>query len=94
MPGGTSRIGRLSRLCGAIHIIAQGCFGYDDIVLLILEQRLEVVVSGRWAGLLQTVMARVEQPLGMKGEEWQQQAGLIYHVGVALELQPESPRGL
>ena len=54
---------------GAIHRIVQGCFSDDGIVLSILELRLEVVVSGWWTGLLQTAIARVEQPLETKGEE-------------------------
>ena len=46
--GGTNKVGRLSWVVGAIHRILQGCsiYGDDDIVLSLLELRLELVVSG------------------------------------------------
>ena len=44
--GGTNKVGRLSWVVGATHRILQGCYGDDDIVLLLLELRLELAVSG------------------------------------------------
>ena len=43
--GGTNKVGRLSWVVGAIHRIIQGCCGDDDIVLSILEPKLELEVS-------------------------------------------------
>ena len=44
--GGTNKVGRLSWVVGAVHRALQGCYGDDDIVLSLLELRLELVVSG------------------------------------------------
>ena len=86
MPGGTGRMGRPSWVVGAVMIrrIVQGCFGDDGLVLSILE--LEIEISGWWACLLQTPMARAEQPPVMKGKEWQQQARLLCQVWVHVAL--------
>ena len=77
-------------MVGAIHRVVQGHLDDDDIVLSILELRREMVdllvVSGRWTGLLQTAIAKVEQSLEMTGKEWQQKARLLYQVWVALKL--------
>ena len=67
LAGGTNKVGRLSWVVGAIHRIIQGCYGDDDIVLSILEPKLELEVSGWWIGLLGTAIARVEQSMVMKG---------------------------
>ena len=91
--GGTSKVGRLSWAVGTIHRIIQGCPGDDDIVLSILELKLELETSGWWTGLLGTALARVEQPIAMNGKEWQHKARLIYQVWVASNLKPETPGG-
>ena len=44
--GGTNKVGRLSWVVGAVHRVVQGCYGDDDIVLSLLELRLELAVSG------------------------------------------------
>ena len=67
--GGTNKVGRLSWVVGAIHWIIQGCYGADNIVLSVLELKLEMEVSGWRTGLLGTALARVEQSMIMKGEE-------------------------
>ena len=91
--GGTNKVVRLSWIVGAIHRILQGCYGDDDIVLSLLELRLELAVSGWCAGLLKTAVAKVEQSIQEKGKEWQRKARLLYKVWVALELCPETPGG-
>ena len=48
--GCTNKVGRLSWIVGAIHRILQGCYGDDDIVLSILELKLELEVSGCMVG--------------------------------------------
>ena len=73
-------MGRLSWVVGAVHRIIQGCYGADVIVLSVLELKLEMEVSGWWTGLLGTAIARVEQSIVMKGEEWQQKARLLYMI--------------
>ena len=80
---------------GAIHRIIQGCYGDDDIVLSVLELKLELEASGWWTGLLVTAIARAEQSIVtvVKGKEWQQNARLLYEVWVALKLYPETPGG-
>ena len=65
-------MGRLSWVVGAVYRIIQGCYGADDLVLPVLELKLELKVSGWWTTLLGTANARVEQSIVMKGEEWQQ----------------------
>ena len=93
LEGGTNKIGRLSWVVGAIYRIIQGCFGDDDIVLSVLELELELETSGWWTGLLGTAIARLEQPVAMKGKGWQQKARLLYRAWVALKLCPEPPPG-
>ena len=44
--GGTNKVGRLSWVVGAVHRVVQGCYGDDDILLSLLELRLELAVSG------------------------------------------------
>ena len=44
--------------------------------------------------MLRTAIARVEQSIVMKEEEWQHKARLLYVVWVALELCPETPGGV
>ena len=68
--GGTSKVGRLSWVVGATHRIIQGlgCYGDDDIVLSILELKLELGVSGWWTGLLGIAIAKVEQSIVMRGK--------------------------
>ena len=85
------KVGRLSWVVGAVHRILQGCYGDDGIVLSILELKLELEVSGWWTGLLRIAIAKVEQSVVAKGREWQQKAGLLYEVPVALKLHPETP---
>ena len=46
LTGGTNKVGRLSWVVGAAHRVIQGCYGDDDIVLSLLELRLELAVSG------------------------------------------------
>ena len=89
--GGTNKVGRLSWVVCAVHRILQGCYGDDDIVLLLLEPRLELAVSGWCTGMLRTAVARVEQSI--IEIEWQQKAGLLYEVWMALKLCPETPGG-
>ena len=67
--------------------------GDDDIVLSLLELRLELAVSGWCTGLLRTAVAKVEQSIMEKGKEWQQKARLLYEVWAALKLCPETPGG-
>ena len=45
MCGGTSKVGGLSWVVGAIHGIIQGCYGTDDIVLSVLKLQLEIEVT-------------------------------------------------
>ena len=40
-------------------LVIQGCYGDDDIVLSILELKLELKVSGWWTGLLGTDIVRL-----------------------------------
>ena len=86
--GGTNKVGRLSWVVGAVHRILQGCYGDDGIVLSVLEltRKLELEVRGWWAGLLGIAIANAEQSVVVKGKEWQQKAGLLYEVWVALKL--------
>ena len=91
--GGTNKVGRLSWIVGAIHRILQGCYGDDDIVLSLLELRLELAVSGWCAGLLRAAVAKAEQSIVEKSREWQNKATLLCVVWVALELCPETPGG-
>ena len=58
----------MSWVVGAIHRILQGCYGDDDIVLSILELKLELEVSGWWTGLLGIAIAKVEQSIVMRGK--------------------------
>ena len=85
----------MSWAVGDIHRILQGCYGEhdDDIVLSLLELKLELEVSGWWTGLLGIAIAKVEQSIVMRGKEWQQKARLLYEVWVALKLHPETPCG-
>ena len=92
MCGGTNKVGRLSWVVGAIHRIIQGCYGADAIVLSVLELKL-MEVSGWRTGMLGTAIARVEQSIVMKEEEWQHKARLLYVVWVDLKLCPETPGG-
>ena len=62
-------------------------------MLLVLELKLEMEVSGWRTGVLGTAIARAEQPIVMKEEEWRHKARLLYAVWVALELCPETPGG-
>ena len=94
MCGGTNKVGRLSWVVGAIHRIIQGCYGADDIVLSVLELKLEMEVSGWRTGMLGTAIAKVEQSMKMKEKEWQHKARLLYMVWVALKLCPETPGGV
>ena len=64
MEGGTDKVEQLSWVVGTIYRIVQGCFGDDDIVLSILELKMELET-----GLLKTAIARVEQSKVMKGKE-------------------------
>ncbi len=50
-------------------------------------------VSGWRTGMLGTAIAKVEQSMKMKEEEWQHKARLLYVVWVALKLCPETPGG-
>ena len=78
--GGTNKVGRLSWVAGVVYRIIQGCYGADAIVLSVLELKLELEVSGWWTGLLGTAIARVEQSIVTKGEEWQQTVRLLYMI--------------
>ena len=93
MCGGTNKVGRVSWAVGAIHRVIQGCYGADDIVLSVLELKLEMEVSGWRPGILGTAIAKVEQSMKMKEEEWQHKARLLYMVWVVLKLCPETPGG-
>ena len=93
MWGGTNKVGRLSWVAGAIHRIIQGCYGADDVVLSVLELKLEMAVSGWRTGMLGTAIAKVEQSIKMTEKEWQHKARLLYMVWVALKLCPETPGG-
>ena len=86
-------MGRLSWVVGTIYRIVQGCLGDDDIVLSIPELTPELETSIWWTGLLGTTIARVMPSIAMKGKPWQQRAGLLYRVWVALELYPKTPGG-
>ena len=92
--GGTNKVGRLSWVVGAVYRIIQGCYGADGIVLSVLELKLEMEVSGWRTGMLGTAIARAEQSIVMKEEEWQHKAMLLYVVWVALKLCPETPGGV
>ena len=94
MCGGTNKVGRVSWIVGAIHRVIQGCYGADDIVLSVLELKLEMELSGWRTGMLGTAIAKVEQSMKMKEEEWQHKARLLYMVWVALKLCPETPGGV
>ena len=72
-------------MVGAIHRIVQGCFGDDDLVLSILELKLEMEIRSWWTGHLQSGRSS-PYSLVMKGKEWQKQARLLYQVWVALTL--------
>ena len=89
--GGTNKVGRMSWVVGAIHRIIQGCYGADDIVLSVLELKLEV--SGWRTGMLGTAIAKVEPSMKMKEKECRHKARLLYMVWVALKLCPETPGG-
>ena len=62
-------------------------------MLSVLELKLELEVSGWRPGILGTAIARVEQSMKMKEEEWQHKARLLYMVWVVLKLCPETPGG-
>ena len=75
--GGTSKVRRLSWVVGTVYRIIQGCYGAAGIVPSVQELKLGLEVTGWWTGLLGTAIARAEQPMVMKGNEWQQKAGLL-----------------
>ena len=58
-----------------------------------LELKLEMEVGGWRTGMLGTAIAKAEQSMKMKEEEWQHKARLLYVVWVALKLCPETPGG-
>ena len=70
----------MSWVGGTIYTIVQGRFGDDDIILSILELKLELETSGWWTVLLETAIARVHQSIVMKGKERQQKARFLYQV--------------
>ena len=54
----------------AIHRIIQGCYGADGTVLSVLELKSEMEVSSWRTGMLGTAIAKVEQSIVLKEEEW------------------------